>query len=199
MDTPKSHGATSPLLGWPETILWRGMTWLQSDVMDLRHVTDLPASPKTVLARVGAMHALSFVWLKCNSVPKMSQKDAQVQKAKQLHDAIEKMTEDRRFRRSPQMIQLELWWILESKHGTNDISNIHFPHHLSSSGINPGCFSVYLSICQCVVWFIFGPACCNPINRRKKSKAVPFKYGAIQAVPNCPFIIFHPLQSLQSW
>jgi hypothetical protein len=76
--------------------------------MDLRHVTDLPASPKTVLARVGAMHALSFVWLKCNSVPKMSQKDAQVQKAKQLHDAIEKMTEDRRFRRSPQMIQLEL-------------------------------------------------------------------------------------------
>lgn len=29
-----------------------------------------------------------------NCLPKMSQKDAQVQKAKQLHDAIEKMTEE---------------------------------------------------------------------------------------------------------
>jgi len=34
-----------------------------------------------------------------SSLPKMSQKDAQVEKAKQLHDAIQKMTEEKIFER----------------------------------------------------------------------------------------------------
>ena len=58
----------------------------------------------------------------------MSQKDAQVEKAKQLHDAIEKMTEDRRFRPDDPAPAV----VLESKRGTNDIIDIidiHSPHH----------------------------------------------------------------------